>query len=122
MYLILKTSLLLIILVIQPSISICKLVNGCKELTEIKKPVQLTECQKLHPRSRCDSIDNARKCNSIEYCHENIWSKLKPMILNEKYTTNETPNCGFCIWIFNQLHETLQQNLTQVCRIFFFIH
>ncbi len=75
--------------------------------------VNLDDCQKLHPRTWCDSIENARRCNSIEYCRDNIWSKLRPKTLAEEYHKSDA-SCGFCIWTFNKLHEVLQANLTEV--------
>lgn len=80
----------------------------------------MQECAKLHPRTWCDSIDNARICDSIDYCKNNIWTKLRPVELAKEYIKSDAV-CGFCTWVFNKLHEILQDNATEVNLFLFFL-
>ncbi|CAF0924419.1 unnamed protein product [Brachionus calyciflorus] len=107
-----------------PNESICKLIRQCDENSfEIdEKPTDLNNVEYkfdtrfkcgLHPRNWCDTLETAKRCDVFETCLSK-WSTLKSKLKETKSDQNSDKTCGFCLFIFQKLHQALQQNSTEV--------
>jgi hypothetical protein len=80
----------------------------------------------LHPRYWCSNLETARKCNALKSCMQQ-WAQstigFKAKELDQKQLTNSQQQqkqlvsqktCGFCIFVFNKLQTSLQQNATEI--------
>lgn len=105
-----------------PASTICKLLDQCKA-KETNKEEQdegfdhRFKCG-VHPRQRCDTLDNAKRCSTFDKCMSQWTSSayhLKPQdSLEAEPNVAGEKTCGFCIFLFNKLHEVLEQNQTEI--------
>ena len=101
-----------------PTQSICKLANACQPPAVVENVQEQTledvvKCSSIHPRYVCDTLENARACHSVERCLNTIWKNLEPLQLSAQHE-NSGAVCGYCIYVFNKLHQFLQSNQTEV--------
>ncbi|RNA12359.1 proactivator polypeptide-like [Brachionus plicatilis] len=105
-----------------PSESICTLLDQCNEHKLVDhnhieyKFDSRFKCG-IHPRNWCDTLETAKRCDSLDTCFSQ-WSrlkfKLKDSIDSESAKLNSEKTCGFCLYIFQKLRQSILENSTEI--------
>lgn len=71
----------------------------------------------IHPRSWCETLETAKRCDSMDTCFSQ-WSrlkfKLKDSISADNAKLDSEKTCGFCLFIFQKLRQSILENSTEI--------